>query len=221
MTGQTKRSGVDVRVAAIVAVVLLLAFGGAAVWAYSTNQELERTRQSLSSTSGTLETTKATLADTQGKLTSTTADVTAEQAAIKADKSRITVLEFQIDRKGACIAAQTTNLAELRRILELERANFARATSTSPWGKAHAASDKALGLAIDYLQKSYQSAAVGSYNTANSWLSKSNAQVRASNKQIAISNKEIDKLNAASDAINAANDAFADTLRKTASTCGS
>jgi septal ring factor EnvC (AmiA/AmiB activator) len=220
MTVETKRAGVDVRIAAIVAIVLVLAFGGAAAWAYTTNQDLERTRQSLATTSGTLETTKSTLSDTQGQLTSTTADVASEQAAIEADTSKIKVLEFQVQRRGACIAAQTANLAELRRILELERANFARGTSTSAWGKAHAASDKALDLAIDYLQKSYLAAAAGNYSSANSWLSKSNAQVRASNKQIAIGNKEIDKLNAASDAINAANDAFAETLKTTSSTCG-
>ena len=221
MNAETKRTGVDVRVAALIAILLLLAFGGAAAWAYTTNADLERTRQTLTATTGTLDTTKSTLADTNETLTATTEDVADEAAAIKAGKSKITVLTFQVERKGACIEAQTTNLAELRRILDLERKSFAQATSTSAWGKANAASNRALGLAIDYLEKSYKSAAAGSYGTANSWLSKSNAQVAASNKQIKIGNKEIDKINASSDAINAANDAFELELRKMVSTCGS
>lgn len=221
MNAEPKRAGVDVRIAVVVAIVLLLVFGGAAAWAYTTNADLEHTRQSLATTNGNLDTTKTSLTDTQERLTAASTEVTDVQSAIKADKAKLTVLNFQIDRKGACIVAQTANLTELRRILALERAGFRQGTSTSPWGKAIAASNKALNLAIDDLRKSYVSAAAGSYNTANSWLSKSNAQVRVSNKQIDIGNKEIRKINAASDEINAANDAFAETLRTTASTCGS
>lgn len=137
------------------------------------------------------------------------------------DTSRIANLETQIDRKAACIAVQTANLTELRRILALERANFARSTSGSAWAKENAAAYKAIGLAIDYLYKAYTSAAAGSYGTANVWLSRSNAQVSVSNKQVKLANAEIKKINTASDAINKANDLFGETLDKTASTCGS
>ena len=126
----------------------------------------------------------------------------------------------QIERKGACIEAQTGNLAELRRILALERENFARTTSGSTWAKSNDASNKALDLAISYLARAYSSAAAGSYATANSWLSKSNAQVAVSNRQVKIGNKAIDELNAASDAINEAADEFLKTLDETGSTCG-
>ena len=69
MNATSKRSGVDIRVIAIAVIVLLLAFGGAAAWAYSTNADLERTRQTVTSTSTDLDATKKTLADTDGKVT--------------------------------------------------------------------------------------------------------------------------------------------------------
>jgi hypothetical protein len=68
--------------------------------------------------------------------------------------------------------------------------------------------------------KAYTSAAAGSYATANSWLSKSNAQVRISNRQVDIGNKEVAEINAAIEAIRKANVAFAETLDETESTCG-
>jgi chromosome segregation ATPase len=215
-----RRAGLSIRVAAILAAVLLLAFGGATAWAVMTNAELERTRATLAETDADLTATKASLGDVAADLSSTADDLEAEQASISANESRITVLEFQIERKAACIEAQTANLAEFRRILALERENFARTTSGSAWAKAIAASDRALDLAVDYLAKSYSSAAAGSYNTANSWLGKSNAQISVSNKQIGIANNQNEVINAASDAINAATDALYATLDDTLSTCG-
>ena len=129
MSATAKRSGVDIRVIVIAVIVLLLAFGGAAAWAYTTNADLERTRQALTSTSTDLDATKKTLADTDSKVTLAKAAVTDEEAAIESDKARITNLGNQIKRKDACIAAQTANLAEIRRILALERENFDRTSS--------------------------------------------------------------------------------------------
>ena len=220
MNATTKRAGVDLRVVAVAAIVLLLAFGGAAAWAYSTNSDLERTRQTLASTSADLDSTNKSLTDTDGKVTAAKKALADEESAIKTDTTRIASLNNQVERKGACIAAQTANLAELRQILALERENFARTTSGSTWAKSNDASNKALDLAISYLAKSHTSAAAGSYNTANSWLSKSNAQVAASNRQVKAGNKAINELNAASDAINKAADEFEKTLDTTASTCG-
>jgi hypothetical protein len=215
-----RRTGLGIRAAGILAAILLLAFGGATAWAVTTNAELERTRATLATTDADLTATKARLADVAADLTSTAADLEAERASIGANEARITVLEFQIERKAACIEAQTANLGEFRRILALERENFARTTSGSTWAKAIAASDRALDLAVEYLAKSYSSAAAGSYNTANSWLSKSNAQISVSNRQVDIANNENEVINAASDAINAATDALYATLEETVSTCG-
>ena len=221
MDAMPKRRGVDIRVVLVGAIVLLLVFGGAAVWAYTTNADLERSRGTLAATTADLEDTTASLTEAEDALAGGTAGVAAEQKKIEADKTRITTLERQISRKEACIDAQTVNLAELRRMLGIQRANFDRTTSGSAWYKAHEASNKALDLAISYMAKAYTSAAGGSYGAANSWLSKSNAQVKVSNKQIDISNKQIDVFNAAVDEINKASDAFAVTLVKTSSTCGS
>jgi septal ring factor EnvC (AmiA/AmiB activator) len=220
VTASKRRAGFDLRIAIMAAVVLLLALGGAVAWAMTTSNDLQATTTTLAATRGDLDTTRSTLADRSAELESTAADLAQTEEAIKADEDRITVLEFQIERKGACIEAQATNLAEIRRILALERENFARTTSGSSWGMAHAASKKAINLAIDDLYKAYTSAAAGNYGTANSWLEKSNAQIRVSNKQLDALDREIDAINASSDAINAANDGFQNTLDETLSTCG-
>jgi peptidoglycan hydrolase CwlO-like protein len=220
MTESTRRSGLDIRIAIIVLIVLLLALAGAGAWALTTNNELQSTQASLSSTTGDLDSTKADLASTKTNLGTATADLAETQDAIKADKAKITVLKFQIERKGACIEAQSANLTEIRRILAIERSNFARTTTGSAWDKAHAAAQKAINAAIDYLYKSYTSAAARKYSTANSYLDKSNAQIRASNKQLDSLDREIKAINKSSDEINKANDGFATTLDTTTSTCG-
>ena len=220
MTGSKRRSGFDARIAVVAAIILLLVVGGAAALAITTNSDLESTRAKLGTTSGELETAKADLEQTATTLEGRKADLVDTNAAIEADNARIKALEFQIQRKGECIDAQSANLTEIRRILALERENFSRTTSGSTWGKAHAASQASINLAIDDLAKAYQQAAAGNYGSSNSWLDKSNAQIKTSNKQLDTMDKEIDAINAASDAINAANESFAKTLQETESTCG-
>jgi len=220
VTESTKRTGFDLRILLVIAVALVLGLIGAGVWALNTNNDLESTRATLASTSGDLDGAKSDLTDTTADLDTTNADLAAAREAIKKDQSKITTLNFQIDRKGACIEAQTANLAEIRRILALERVNFARTGSTSAWGKAHAAEQTAINLAIDDLYKAYQNAAARRYSTANSWLDKSNAQIRVSNAQVKNENKQIDLINKSTDETNKANDAFTKTLDETSSTCG-
>jgi chromosome segregation ATPase len=220
MTETKRRSGLDLRIAIVAAIVLLLALGGAAAWAYTTSNDLQATRTTLGATSGDLDTTTSQLEETQQQLDQAETDLDTTVKAVAADESKIKTLNFQIDRKTECIAAQSTNLEEIRRILALERENFGRTTSGSSWARSHAASQKAINLAIDDLYKAYTNAAAGKYSTSNSWLDKSNAQIRASNKQLDAVDKEIDAINKASDAINDANDAFEKTLAGTASTCG-
>jgi chromosome segregation ATPase len=220
VTGPKRASGLDLRIVIVAAIVLLLVLGGAAAFAATANNDLQAARTTLGSTSGDLEMTKADLEQTTATLDGRKADLADAEKAIEADEARVKVLEFQVQRKAECIDAQATNLAEIRRILALERENFGRTTSGSTWGKAHAAAQAAINLAIEDLAKAYQQAAAGNYGSSNSWLDKSNAQIKVSNKQLDAMDKEIVAINAASDAINAANDAFHDTLETTVSTCG-
>jgi septal ring factor EnvC (AmiA/AmiB activator) len=215
-----RRPGISVRVALVLAALLLVTLGAATAWAVTTNGDLEAARGTLGTTTADLASTSEQLAETKTTLANTANELAGERKAIDANEAKVKVLEHQIERKAACIEAQTTNLAEFRRILALERENFARTTSGSAWAKAVAASDRALDLSIDYLANAYSSASSGAYNTANNWLSKSNAQISVSNRQLKALNAEIDSINAASDAINAANDALGVTLDKTTSTCG-
>ena len=220
MTAVAKRSGVNLRLALVLAVIGVVVFGGAAAWAFTVNNDLERTRATLGTTNADLATTSTTLTDTELKVQTATSDIAAEAKAIAAANAKVTVLNSQIQRKAACIAVQTTNLTELRRILALERDNFARTTTGSAWSKANTADSKAIHLAITDLYKAYQAAAAGNYSGANTWLARSNAQVTASNKQLKVANREIDRINKASKAINKANTAFGETLSETQGTCG-
>lgn len=220
MTESTKRSGISLRLLIVIGAALLLGLAGAAAWAATTNNDLQSTRATLASTSGDLDSTKADLASRTSDLDKATKDLAAAQKAITTDQSKITTLNFQIDRKGDCIAVQSANLNEIRRILALERENFARAGSNSAWGRDHTASQKAINLAIDDLYKAYQNAAAGKLSTANSWIGKSNAQISISNTQVKNANKQVEDLNKATAEINKANDAFNKTLDTTASTCG-
>src|SRR4029079_14918706 len=149
VTAWTNRSGTDVRLLLVVAVALVLGLAAAGAWALTTNNDLESTRAALASTSGDLHAAKGELIAPTAALDATTADLAAARDAIKKDQAKATSLNFQIERKGACIAAQAANLAEIRRILALERVDFARTGSTSAWGRAHSAAQKAINLAID------------------------------------------------------------------------
>jgi septal ring factor EnvC (AmiA/AmiB activator) len=204
----------------VVGALLALAIAGTGAWAVTTKADLDQARSTLTSTNADRDSTKATLASTDTELAATSADLNAAALKLAGAKARIPQLQEQISRKGECIAAQAGNLAELRRILQLQRANFARTTSTSVWGKAHAAEDKALGAAITDLYRAYQNAAARKYSSANSWLSASNAQIRLSNSKISISNAEVRRTNARSDAINKARDAFEKKLADTVTACG-
>ena len=220
MTESTKRSGIDLRLLLVVAIALVLGLVAAGAWALITNNDLQSTRATLASTSGDLDGAKGDLTETTANLDATNAELAAAREAIKKDQSKITSLNFQIERKSACIAAQSANLAEIRRILALERVDFARTGSTSAWGKAHGAAQKAINLAIDDLSKAYQNAAAGRLGTANTWIDKSNAQIRVSNSQLNNEDKQVDAINKSTDETNKANDAFTRTLDETSSTCG-
>ncbi|MFL5679017.1 MAG: hypothetical protein ACJ77B_00280 [Chloroflexota bacterium] len=215
------RTGTPVpRLSLIVGALLVLAIAGTGAWAVVTNGDLDQARSRLTSTNADRDSTKATLASTESDLAAAKADLEAQTKLLQTAKTRIPELQTQISRKGDCITAQAGNLAELRRILQLQRANFARTTTTSLWGKAHAAEDKALRAAITDLYRAYQNAAARKYSTANSWLSASNAQIRLSNAKVKVSNTEVNRTNARSDAINKARDAFEKKLADTVTACG-
>lgn len=220
MTAGPARRGVDLRIVALLAIALLAALGGAAAWAATTNGDLGTTRAAVAAADGRLAMTKGSLADTEARLKTTEEALATERAAIKQADSRTTALNALVDRKAACIAVQATNVAEIRRILALERANFARTTTGSKWGKAEAARSKAIHNAIQYLYNAYTNALAGRYDTANSWVSKSNAQISVNNSKVRTANREIKAIDAATARINKATDAFFKTLGETAVTCG-
>lgn len=219
MNESNQRPTVSMRLVAIGVVVLVAAFGATAAWAASTNGQLTDVRGALASTELELASTTTKLDTTSGQLATAESAVADEADRSKKATSRIGGLESQIARRDACIDVQSADLVELRRILALERKNFARTTTKSTWGKARTASAEALDRAISNMRSAYQSAAAGRLSTANSWVRRSNSQVDVSVRQIKIANREIDRINAATKVINAAEDAFYERLQKSAVTC--
>jgi hypothetical protein len=219
MNGSTEGPTLSLRLVAVGLALLIAAFGATTAWAASTNGQLTEVRNALTSTELELASTTTKLDTTSGQLATAETAVADEADRTRKATSRIGGLESQIERRDACIDVQSGDLEELRRILALERKNFARTTTKSTWGKARTASAKALDRAISNMRSAYQSAAAGRLWTANSWISRSNGQVSVSSRQIRIANKEIDKINAASKVINKAEDAFYVRLQKSAVTC--
>lgn len=219
MNGSDQRPTLSLRLVAIGIVALVAVLGATAAWAASTNGQLSDVRSTLATTELDLASTTAKLDTTSGDLATAETAVADEAERSKKATSRIGGLESQIERRDACIDVQSEDLVELRRILALERKNFARTTTKSTWGKARTASTKALDRAISNMRSAYLSAAAGNLSTANLWISRSNGQVSIDARQVRIANKEIDKINAASKAINKAEDAFYKRLEKSAVTC--
>jgi len=219
MNGSNERPTLSLRLVAIGIVALVALFGATAAWAASTNGQLTDVRNTLAATELDLASTTTTLDTTSGQLATAKTAVADESDRSKKATSRIGGLESQIERRDACIDVQSEDLVELRRILALERKNFARTTTKSTWGKARTASAKALDRAISNMRSAYQSAAAGRLSTANAWIARSNGQVSVSSRQVRIANKEIDRINAASKVINKAEDAFYERLQKSAVTC--
>lgn len=219
MNGSTERPTLSLRLVAAGLALLIVAFGATAAWAASTNGQLSEARSALAATELELASTTTELATTSGQLATAETAVTDEEDRSKKATSRIGGLESQIERREACIDVRSEDLVELRRILALERKNFARTTTKSTWGKARTASAKALDRAISNMRSAYLSAAAGRLSTANSWISRSNGQVSVSSRQVRIAKKEIGRINAASKVIDKAADAFYKRLQKSAVTC--
>jgi chromosome segregation ATPase len=220
MTGHVRPHGIDRRLSFVLAIALALLIGSIGVWGAGANADPGRARGTLDTTDAEIASTRTSLSSAEAALGTTKQAIASESRRLDAATAHIRDLNGQIERKGACIAAQSGSLTELRRILALQRRNFGRTTSTSTWAKAHAAGDRAIDLAITHLYRAYQSAAAGRPSTANSWISKSNAQVRISNGKVKAANAEIKRINAASDSINTARDAFVTRLDEAIATCG-
>ncbi len=220
MTASTRPRGIDLRLSLILGILLVVAIGGTAVYAVGTRGDLDRTAVTLSTTTATLDSTKSDLAAAERKLAQTKTDLDQQGRLLAAATTKVPMLEEQISRKGVCITAQSGNLTELHRILDLQRQNFARTTKTSAWRKESDAGQKALDLAITDLYRAWQNAAAGKLSAANSWIRSSNAQISTANARDRAGNLEVKRTNAATDAINTAQDAFQKKLDATIATCG-
>ncbi len=219
VTAPRRRPGPRLRLSLLLGALLVAIVSATGAWGYLVNADLERTRGTLASTGTDRDTAKTSLTAVEATLASTRAELDSQQKQLADTDGRIPKLNDQIARRSACIAAQSGNVAEMRRILDLQRANFARTTTTSPWGKADAAVSAAYHAALSDLEQAYVNAAAHRFSTANVWLSRANSQVGIGNRQLAVAGKQVEAMNAATKVINDALDAFAKKLSDTEATC--
>jgi hypothetical protein len=216
----TERGGVPLGGAiALVALVVALV-AGAAVYYLGAAGQLNASRGTLAALEEDTAGIEAELVVVANEQAATDEGSAAEQTALEVAQRRRDNLADIIERQEACVAQQAGSLAELQEIIDLQRANSKRTTTTSAWGKANAAAEKAYDRAIAYSRDSYRHALAGRLTSANKALDASNRQITSGNKSVSKANAEIDKINKASTAINEASAAFETRLDETRAVCG-
>lgn len=213
------RRRVGGRVSAVLAVLGVLAIGGAAVLGYSLNQDLSATRATLASTEGDLGTTKSTLVDTNTTLdaTNTTlAGATEERSGLDA---QVSDLAAQVATQAKCLVLQTAALDELSRIEGLQTDNFNRTTENSTWAKAEIKRSKAVADALDAYYQAYSKAFDRNLSSARAWAAKGKEAQGVIAVQAKQQVAELDLIDRSAAEIAAALDALEKQLNTTESTC--
>ena len=207
------------RLSAVLAVLGVLAIGGAAALGYSLNQDLTATRATLASTEGDLGATKSTLADTNTTLdaTNTTlAGATEERTTLD---SQVADLEAQVSTQTECVGLQTAALDELVRITELQRVNNNRTKEGSTWAKSDSKRANAAGDALSSYYQAYSKSFDRALASARSWAAKGKEAVGVVAIQAKQQLAEFDLIDRSATEIEAAIKALEQQLKTTDATC--
>jgi hypothetical protein len=207
------------RLSAVLAVLAILAIGGAAALGYSLDQDLTAARAILAATQGDLDTTKTTLTDTTGTLDATTATL----AAAKADRSKLDAevvnLAAQVASQAECVILQESALKELGVISDLQTDNFNRTTEGSTWAKAEEKRNKAVSDALAAYYQAYSKAFDRNLSSARAWAAKGKAAVAVVAVQAKQQAAEFDLIDRSAATIEVAINKLERQLKKTESTC--
>jgi peptidoglycan hydrolase CwlO-like protein len=194
---------------AVLAVVVIVTGAFAAVAVNDLNQN----RSDLHSTQGQL-------ADTQGQLTDTKSQLANTSNQLRAAQSQVTTLQAQVQQETSCIAALTASAAELSGIFTLEQTNFNAMATGSAWATALSAWQNAEIAANTDYYNAYAAAYAGQFTTANSWVSKGNAQVAAANAAGTKMTSAVKSIDATTTKIESELTTFNTHLASTEATCG-
>jgi len=213
------RRRVGGRLSALVAVLAILAVGGAGALGYSLNLDLTAARATLAATEGDLGTTKTTLTDTTGTLDATTATL----ATAKADRSKLDAevvdLAAQVASQAECVILQESALKELGVISDLQTDNFNRTTEGSTWAKAEEKRNKAVSDALAAYYQAYKKAFDRNLSSARAWAAKGKAAVAVLAVQAKQQAVEFDLIDRSAATIEVAINKLERQLKKTESTC--
>jgi cell division protein FtsB len=207
------------RLSAVLAVVGVLAIGGAAALGYSLNQDLTTTRATLASTEGDLGATKTTLAHTNTTLDATNTTLAgATEERTKLD-SQVADLEAQVSTQTECVGLQTAALEELVGITELQRINNNRTKEGSTWAKSDAKRANAAGDALSSYYQAYSKSFDRALASARSWAAKGKEAVGVVAVQAKQQLAEFDLIDRSATEIEAAIKALEQQLKTTEATC--
>jgi len=207
------------RLSALMAVLSVLAIGGAATVGYSLNQDLTATRATLASTEGDLETTKSTLVDTTATLDATNTTLAgATEERTKLD-SKVAKLEAQVSTQTKCVDLQTSALEELVGITELQRINNNRTKVDSTWAKSDTKRANAAGDALNAYYQAYSKSFDRALASARSWAAKGKEAVGVVSIQAKQQLAEFDLIDRSATEIEVAVKALEQQLKTTEATC--
>jgi chromosome segregation ATPase len=216
----TERSGVPLIGALLVVGLVGVLVAVAAAYYLSAAGQLNTSRGTLATLGNDTAGKEAELVVVGNDQVEADEALASEETARDVAQRRRDSLAGIIERQEACVARQAGSLEELRSIIELQRANSKRTTTSAAWAKANTAAEKAYDRAIGYSRDSYREALAGRLSAANRALDASNRWITSGNRSVAKANAEIDKINRASKAINEASEAFEQRLDETRDVCG-
>jgi hypothetical protein len=213
------RRRVGGRVSAVLAVLGVLALGGATALGYTLNQDLAATRATLAGTEGELGSTKSTLENMTRVLGTTTAtldDAKAERTKLDA---KVAGLEAQVSGQTKCVDLQSSALDELVRITELQRVNNNRTKENSTWAKSDTKRANAAGDALDAYYQAYSRSFDRALASARSWAAKGKEAVGIVAVQAKQQLAEFDLIDRSAAEIEAAIRALEEQLKTTEARC--
>lgn len=213
------RRRVGGRLSVVMAVLAILAIGGAAALGYSLNQDLSAARSRLASTEGDLGTTKTTLVDTSGTLDATTTSLAAAKSERSDLDARVVDLAAQVASQAECVILQKSALKELGVISDLQTDNFNRTTEGSTWAKAEDKRSKAVADALDAYYQAYSKAFDRNLTSARAWAVKGKAAVDIIAVQAKQQVAEFDLIDRSAATIEIAINKLEQQLKTTESTC--
>jgi chromosome segregation ATPase len=186
---------------------------------YMTLQDLVRTRDELSAANASLSAANAAVDSTEADLASESEARAAADSKVSELTTQVTQMQSALSHQADCTKQLADEIAELKRVSELQQANFARFAEKSKWATANAARDKALNNALSDYLKAYQAAFDKKYAAANSWIAAGNAQVSVANTNLAVIQGEIKAGNSATKIIADALTALTPRIAATQATC--